>query len=339
MNDLYGPGCRLIELASAPGREADRDARALFAARVALAQVKGCDWLLFDHLGVARVQALLLGAVRRPYAVFLHGIEAWHRLSPQRLCLLQRARVRIANSQFTAERVCQANPELGPVQVCPLALTPTLCRGIPDAALLKRIANTSVLIVGRMARAERYKGHDMLIRTWPLVRWQVPNAQLVIAGEGDDRRRLQDDATRMGLSDGVLFTGQVDEATLNALYDRCAVFAMPSRAEGFGLVFLEAMRHGLPCIGSRADATRDVVLDGNTGFLVEPGDKDALASLIIALLENPALRSQLGERGRRRVEQVFSYDRFKAALASALQPLAAGRVGSSGLRHSFSITS
>ena len=159
------------------------------------------DWIMFDHLGLARVQNLVPGPLRRPYAVFLHSIEAWNPLSLRRKCVLKGATVRIANSNYTAQRVASAHPDVGPIQVCHPALLPvtsvagsrtfdnqSLAKGSPssyshlDSALLNRIQSNSVLIVGRMMSSERYKGHDQLIEAWPLVKGRVPDAQLLVVG-------------------------------------------------------------------------------------------------------------------------------------------------------------
>jgi phosphatidyl-myo-inositol dimannoside synthase len=161
-----------------------------------------------------------------------------------------------------------------------------------------------------MSAVERYKGHDELIACWPGVLERVGGAQLVIAGRGDDVERLRKRAADAGVADRTLFTGFVSDATLRVLMRRAAVFAMPSRGEGFGLVYLQAMEAGLPCIGSTLDAAGDIILDGETGYLVDPADRGALTAALVRLLESPALRASLGSAGRRRYLGAFTYDRF-----------------------------
>ena len=97
-----------------------------------------------------------------------------------------------------------------------------------------------------------------------------------------------------------------------------AVFAMPSRGEGFGLVYLQAMRAGVPCLGSRDDAAADVIVDGETGLLVPQQDPEAIAGALARLLTDDAMRRRLGEASRRRFESTFTYARFRARLASVL---------------------
>jgi glycosyltransferase involved in cell wall biosynthesis len=94
---------------------------------------------------------------------------------------------------------------------------------------------------------------------------------------------------------------------------------MPSRQEGFGLVFAEAMWWGLPCIGTTADAAGQVIAAGETGELVTYGDVPALSRALVKLLADPELVARMGEAGRRRARERFSYARFRADLLAALR--------------------
>ncbi len=162
-----------------------------FAASLAGAQLlHRTNWVLFSHLGLAQVQNALPGSLGRPYAVFLHGIEAWSPLPASDLRALTQATVRISNSPYTAARVMAAHPSVGAVLPCPLALLPAAVAS-PAAAARPDIGPHAVLVVGRMSASERYKGHDQLIDIWPRVVARVPDAQLVIAGSGDDAARLK----------------------------------------------------------------------------------------------------------------------------------------------------
>jgi glycosyltransferase involved in cell wall biosynthesis len=298
-----------------------------FAGAVARRQVREeCDVLFFDHLGLARVQGFVPRSHRRPYGVFLHSFEAWTPLSSGRHRALINAKLRIANSHHTAARVTAAHPEVGKIDVCHLALGPEMS-GDNDAAvdrsLLEQIRPASALIVGRMSKGERYKGHEQLIQAWPIVKRQLGDAQLVIVGEGDDAPRLQGLARRHGVAEAVLFTGRVNDETLKALYRRTAVFAMPSRAEGFGLVYLEAMLYRLPCIGSTHDAAGEIIVDGETGFLVDQSDIPSLAEKITRLLGDSELRARLGGAGFERLHHQFSFERFQNRIAELFNKLAA----------------
>jgi phosphatidylinositol alpha-1,6-mannosyltransferase len=158
-----------------------------------------------------------------------------------------------------------------------------------------------------------------LIRAWPGAVAQVPGAKLVIVGDGDDAERLRHLAGDCGVSGSVRFTGFLSRPALEEEFKSAALFAMPSRGEGFGLVYLEAMAHGLACVGSGRDAASEVIDDGTTGVLVNPDDTATLLRTIVGLLESPARRWSMGEAGRARVAHWYQYDRFRREVASALE--------------------
>jgi phosphatidylinositol alpha-1,6-mannosyltransferase len=291
--------------------------RSLLSAQAA----RQADWVLFSHLGVARAQRWVPSALRRPHAIFLHGIEVWPKeLTDDRKAVLRGAALRLSNSEYTARRVARAHPDVGAIVACPLGLLPAEApTDAVDESLLSRVRPTSALIVSRLSAAERYKGHDQLLECWPDVVRRLPEAQLVIAGAGDDLARLQGRAMELGVAPSVLFCGFVSDATLSALWQRVAALAMPSRGEGFGLVYLEAMRAGLPCLGAKDDAAGDVIADGETGILVDQSDRSALTAALVTLLSDRATSRAMGAAGRARFERLFTFDLFERRLLALLQ--------------------
>ena len=273
--------------------------------------------LVFDLLGPARVQAWLPGPLRAPYLLPLYGIEVWRPLGWQRRRALALAAVRLAISRYTVERARPFCPDLDGVRVLPLALEERAPEGAVDLDLVSHLGTGFLLIVGRMASGERYKGHDQILEALP----RLPGARLVVAGDGDDRPRLEARAAELGLRGRALFTGFLSEATLAELYRRSATFVMPSLGEGFGLVYLEAMRAGKPCVAARGSAADEVVAHGETGFLVDRGDPAELVAVLSRLLASPDLARRLGEAGRRRWREHFSLDRFQAGLRPLLDEL------------------
>ena len=271
--------------------------------------------LVFDLLGPARVQAYLPAPLRAPYLIPLYGIEVWRTLDRDRRRALEAATVKFAISDYTVERAGRRRPEMRGTSVVPLALEEREPQGQEDAELLARLGQGFFVIVGRMAATERYKGHDQLLEALP------DRARLVIAGDGDDRPRLEEKARSLGLGERVFFTGFVSEATLARLYERCAAFVMPSRGEGFGLVYLEAMRAGKPCVAARESAAEEVVVDGATGLLVNPDDPRQLRTALDKLLDDPERARGLGEAGRERWRNDFGTDRFRARLEPLLERL------------------
>lgn len=312
----------VLELAPAVNGKPTTHEQARFVFKLLVSQVtRRRGWWMFNHVGIARAQLLVPSLVRHPYAVLLCGIEAWDpNLPADRQRALRFATLRLAISNYTAARVKAAHPDVGAIVACPLALLPhTPAATTLEHALLDQIHESSVLIVGRMSSSERYKGHDELLDCWSAVVAQVPNAQLIVAGQGDDLTRLRAKAGTLGVADSVLFLGFVADGTLEALRKRVAMFVMPSSGEGFGLVYLEAMRAGLACVGGVGDAGADVIVQGETGELVDPANSQGLVEALVRLLRSPELRAKYGAAGRRRFEANFTFERYCERLAPILK--------------------
>ena len=279
------------------------------------------DLVCFDLVGLARsVLFPLPGFPPKRFAVFVHGAEIETARRGARARALREAHHLLVNSEFTAAALRAAIPSRADrIRVVPLCIDPERIaqwEAVDKGAPLVR--EPAALLVGRMWSEERGKGHDALIEGWPEVRRRVPAAELWIVGEGDDTGRMQGLARDRGVADAVRFLGRVSDAELGALYRRASVFAMPSRQEGFGLVYAEAMWHGLPCIGSTADAAGQVIDDGVTGRLVPYADARASADAVASLLSDPGRARAMGEAGRHRARELFTYERFRSALLHGL---------------------
>ena len=248
----------------------------------------------------------------------LVGIEAWRRFSFLQARVYRGAARRIAISAHTAREFRAANPGLSacPVDICRPA-APPLAEPAPARVAP---AGPYALIVGRMAADERYKGHDSLLDNWALVTAAVPDARLVIAGAGDDEARLRRRSRELRLERSVHFLGAPEPRALAALYRDAAMLVLPSTREGFGLVFLEAMSFGRPCVAAPG-AAQEAIEDGVTGLIVDPARPQALAAAIVRLFREPALAAEMGSRGRRRVAEEFSPDRFASDLARVIGPI------------------
>jgi phosphatidylinositol alpha-1,6-mannosyltransferase len=236
----------------------------------------------------------------------LCGIEAWVALRPAETWALSRGRL-VAISAHTARGFRAANPAFADaaIEVCHpgLRAAAPVCDDAPAA--------DAALIVGRMSAREAYKGHDELLHIWPRVLARRPTAQLWIVGDGDDRPRLERLAASLGIEAAVTFTGRVSDAELERRYRGCRFFVMPSRQEGFGLVFLEAMRAGKACIGAPG-AAQEIVRDGVTGLIVDAARADDLTEAIVKLFDDPLLCEAMGRAGEARFRAEFTDRRFAA---------------------------
>ena len=284
-----------------------------FAAAVFRAAARGTDaTVIVNHLHLAPAALAFAGRGGTRVAM-LHGIEAWTPLTWLQRAALTRSDRLIAVSAFSRDRFCDENPEFGSrhIDVCHHGIGPA---SVPDAASDETPA---ALIVGRMTADERYKGHDALIELWPSVLAAVPTAVLRIVGDGDDRPRLEQKAAAMGLGARVAFAGGIDDEALQREYQRATVFTMPSPREGFGLVFLEAMRAARSCIGCRGAAS-EIIDDGDTGWIVEPGDRNQLTERVIRALRDRPESAAMGARGRARYRQHFTEAHFRQRLTTLL---------------------
>lgn len=144
-----------------------------------------------------------------------------------------------------------------------------------------------------LGRLKKYKNVDHLVQAMAIVREEVPGARLVIVGTGDRRRALESLTRSMGLDDVVRFTGFVSEDEKLRLLSRAEVAACPSSKEGWGITVIEANACGVPVVAARVPGLRDAVVDGETGVLVPPGDRKAMARALIGLLRNREERERL----------------------------------------------
>jgi phosphatidyl-myo-inositol dimannoside synthase len=286
----------------------------------ALSTAAACDaktTVIVVHLHLAPA-ALAFGARGASTLAFLCGIEAWKPLTWIQRTALDRAGRLVAISAYTRDRFVEANPHFNEraIDICHL--------GVEAAPPIAPVAGEppSALIVGRMAADEQYKGHDALIEIWSGVAAAVPGAILRVVGDGDDRARLERKAAALGLGGQIQFLGGVDDATLRREYARCTTFAMPSRDEGFGLVFVEAMRAGRPCIGARGAAS-EIIVDGETGWVLGSEDRDGLRQRVVELLRDRAAADAMGARGRNRFLQHFTEERFRTRFGALVSLSAA----------------
>ena len=288
------------------------------------------DLTLCAHLALGPTGWLLANLVRRPYGVVVYGIKAWSVLPWWKRDALRHASRIIAISAFTREQVEKRHQIEGHrISNLPCTLDEALLNAKPaEAGLSAQIpeGRRVVLTVARMAAGERYKGHDVVLRTLPSVTAKIPNLTYVIVGGGDDRPRLEGLAGELGLTKHVVFTGEVADSELAALYHRSEVFLLPARTvidkynpkgEGFGIVFLEAMAFGKPVIGPNYGAPTELIRHGETGFLVDPEDPAAIAEALLTVVQ-PRRARKMGQAGSDWVRRHYSYDSFCEKLREIL---------------------
>jgi glycosyltransferase involved in cell wall biosynthesis len=279
--------------------------------------------MLIGLLGMTPVGVLCRPFLRGGFGFIAHGMEVWEEPRVSRRLAGRRARFAFAVSRHTA-----------------LSVQETI--GLPAAAI-RRLPNTldpvfrdlpvgephdgppELLTVSRLWKTEERKGVDDTLRAFARLARDYPQAIYRIVGKGTDKPRLVELAASLGLGEQAIFEEDLSDEELAERYHRCSAFVLPSGQEGFGIVFLEAMRFSKPCVGGNAGGTPDVVVDGETGFLVPYGDVDGLENALRSLLADPGLSQRMGRAGRQRLEDEFTFDRYRERIGGYLEELLAGK--------------
>jgi glycosyltransferase involved in cell wall biosynthesis len=274
--------------------------------------------MLIGLLGMTPLGLLCRPFLRGGYGYMAHGFEVWDEPRVTRRFAGRHARFAIAVSRHTASSLHRTvGLPLDAIMRLPNTLDPAF-----EGAVEGREADPpELLTVTRLWIGEEKKGVDVALRAFSRLRASHPRALFRIVGEGTDKPRLQRLAAELELGENVIFEENLTDEQLAARYRDCALFVLPSGQEGFGIVFLEAMRFSKPCIGGDAGGTPDVILSGETGYLVPYGEVDALETVMDDLLSDPELRRRMGESGRRRLEEEFTFDRFKEKVSRYLTSL------------------
>lgn len=249
------------------------------------------DLLICGHIHLMPMAWLLARLRGARLVLIVHGFEAW-RPSRKRLAnwLARSVDAFIAVSKYSAERFSRWS-KLPMDRAVILPNCVDIDRFKPqyrDATLMERynLQSSKVLLtVGRLEAEERYKGFDQVIELMPQLIKRFPTLKYLIVGDGNDRRRLEGKVETFGLSDRVIFAGYIPESEKVAHYNLADVYVMPSTGEGFGIVLLEAVACGVPVVGSCVDGSREALLDGQLGRLVDPSEPLALLDAVTSALE------------------------------------------------------
>jgi phosphatidyl-myo-inositol dimannoside synthase len=283
------------------------------------------DVVIFGHVllsGLFPLAALLRPRARR--MLIVHGIEVWGEpwraiRMPERL-LVNRFVHRVASvSRFTASRMAsqyavgQERFVLLPNAI-DVALTGPITRDTSQSG-------PRMLTVARMNRVDEEKGVGDVIQALPAILRRFPGLHYDVIGGGDSVGRYQRLAREFGVEGKVSFLGRVSDEEKDAAFRRASLFVLPSRKEGFGIVFLEAWNYALPVIGGIKDAAAEVIMHGETGLLVDGRQPGEIAEAVIRLLGDAAFATRLGMSGFERLRTNYSQDNFRNNLADILRRL------------------
>ena len=303
---------------------------------VAIARDMGCVSVLFGAaapLGLMAGALKARGGVRRTVAT-THGHEVWWARTPGPRQLLHRIGetndVLTYLGDYTRRQISRA---LSPAAAARMVqLTP----GVDVTAFHPDVDGTPVReqyglvdrpVIVCVSRLVKRKGQDMLVRALPLIQQRVPDAAVLIVGDGPMREELEQLARSLGVSTDVVLAGAHPWHDLPPFFAAGDVFCMPSRTrkagfevEGLGIVYLEASATGLPVVAGSSGGAPDTVREGETGSVVDGSSPGSIAERVTDLLLDAALRERLGKAGRTWVEERWGWDLMGERLRALLRP-------------------
>jgi glycosyltransferase involved in cell wall biosynthesis len=224
-----------------------------------------------------------------PYWLVAHGIDVVPELSQSRQLAIQTATGIIAVSRWTRNRLLSLSgidPER--VFIVPNTVDDETFCITRDTSTRNQyeIPNDAkvILTVARLSAQEAYKGCEQVLGALKQLRSEIGKVHYVVVGDGNDMPRLKQLAIDLDVREAVTFAGFVSDTQLAKYYGMADVFAMPSRGEGFGIVFLEAMACGVPVLAGNIDGSVDALCDGELGLLVDPNNQSEVVTGLIRLL-------------------------------------------------------
>ncbi len=278
-----------------------------------------------NFIPIKDVLAVRLAGLRR-LVVSVHHPESWsegsgprHRINTGRASRL--CDVVVVPSRATRDLLLEADVSARKIRIIPSGVpVPTPTR-LPDRAEARvRLGlPPDAFVVGCLARLDPHKSVGDLIEAAARVPDPRGELRVLIAGDGTERAALEDlAAARLGPR--ATFLGRLPDEAVPDVYAASDLFCLPSKLEGFGLVYIEAAYHGVPSIGANVGGVPDVIVDGETGLLVPPGDPDAIAAAIVRLRDDPQMLERLGEAARTRAYAEFTVERMADRYTTVYAP-------------------
>jgi glycosyltransferase involved in cell wall biosynthesis len=282
--------------------------------------------IITSHVNFAVVAYLLKLLFGIPYWAVAHGVDAWDIKNPVMKIALNHADRILAVSSYTRDRLLnEQSLDPGKVKILPNTFDASRFQITSKPKyLLERHGLKSeqpvILTVARLDSADAYKGYDKIIQALIQIRCQISDVHYIIVGKGDDYERIEQLVTELDLQDYVTLTGFIPDSELCDYYNLCDVFAMPSKGEGFGIVYLEALACGKAVLGGNQDGAIDALCNGDLGVLVNPDDVESIAISLIQIINKTYPLPILYQPNnlRNKVIIKFGLENFKLTLANLL---------------------
>lgn len=283
--------------------------------------------IICGHLNFAPIALFLNKLTGIPYWIFVYGVDAWNIEDKGKKESLQKAEKIISISGYTTDRLIKEE-QLDPSRIFFLPVTFEVNRfqiTPKPQHLLQRYElkpdQPTILTVSRLDSNDQYKGYDQIIRALPKIKKEVPDVHYLLVGKGSDRARIEQLIKNLHLENSVTLTGFVPDDEIADHYNLCDVFAMPSKGEGFGIVYLEALACGKPTLGGNQDGAIDALCHGELGVLIDPDNVTEIEQALIEILQgtypHPILYKP--EVLRQKVIDIYGFETFKERVAELFQ--------------------
>lgn len=255
---------------------------------------------------------------KKRIVLIAHGIEVWKPLASWKVKFLAKLEI-WAVSNYTANQLISLHK-------IPSKQISVLNNSLPKDFNFDNEPNSSSAVLAkynvpadhkillttcRLSSFEQYKGYDLVLLSLKDLIKAHPNLNYFIVGKADEneRERIQKLIDRLGISANVTLTGYVSDEELEQFYRKTDIFVMPSKSEGFGLVFIEAIGYGCNVIAGNADGSTDALLNGELGLLVDPDDNDAIYNALNTLIVNPPAKTTTAENRQKAIAN-FGFERY-----------------------------
>ena len=309
------------------GGFAQRIRNSVYAAQIVTnAIIQQPQLIISTHLNFTPVAQAIKQLTHIPYWTVAHGVEAWDIQRPSVQKGLQAADRILPVSGYTRKRLL-CEQQLQPERMFTLPNTVDIQRfniqPKPKRLLEKYELSEDqpvILTVNRLCSTEAFKSYDQILKALPSIKKRIPNVRYIVVGKGDDRDRLEQAIRDQQLEKTVTLAGFVPDNELCDYYNLCDVFAMPSKLEGFGIVYLEALACGKPVLGGNQDGAIDALCDGKFGALVNPDDSQEIAQTLVQILNKEYSHPLIYQPQalRQAVIDIYGFDAFQQKLSALL---------------------
>ncbi|MEO6550164.1 MAG: glycosyltransferase family 4 protein [Ferruginibacter sp.] len=285
----------------------------------------GCSQVILSHSNLLLAGFLVkLFSPCTKLVLLAHGIEVWSPFPYFKRMMLKKCDLVLAVSNFTKARMIAVHGvDENKITVLNNCLDPFLQPPLPtlkNAQLLQRYGlspgNIVLITLTRLSFKERYKGYDNVLYAVKELIQQYPGIKYLMVGKYDiaEKKRVDAIINKLGLGDNIIFTGFIPDNELAAHYNIADIYIMPSKKEGFGIVFIEAMYYGKPVIAGNKDGSVDALDNGKFGLLINPDDKEEITNAIIKVICNKAAFVPTQEE----VLKKFGFEVYKENLREVL---------------------